>query len=79
MRRFSQIVTDFGWPRIIIFIFLVFMFLSPPLAKLSGVPGLAGVANISLAASFSAPRLFLPLPLPITRSPIATSTVNSFS
>ena len=53
MRRFNQIVTDFGWPRIIIFIFLVLLFLAPPFAKISHIPVLAGVANISVAASFS--------------------------
>ena len=53
MPKLKQLVTDFGWPRIIIFIFLVLLFLSPPLARISHLPGLAGVANISLAASFS--------------------------
>ena len=31
MRSFKQIVTDFGWPRIIIFFFLVLLFIAAPL------------------------------------------------
>ncbi len=53
MRSFKQIVTDFGWPRIIIFLFLVLLFLMPPFAKVTGIERLAGVASISIPASFS--------------------------
>ena len=45
MRRFNQIVTDFGWPRIIIFIFLVLLFFAAPLVQVSVLASFSDVFN----------------------------------
>ena len=45
MRSFKQIVTDFGWPRIIIFFFLVLLFLAAPLVHVSVLASFSDVFN----------------------------------
>lgn len=45
MRSFKQIVTDFGWPRIIIFIFLVLLFFAAPLVQVSVLASFSDVFN----------------------------------
>jgi len=45
VRRFNQIVTDFGWPRIIIFIFLVLLFCAAPLVQVSVLASFSDVFN----------------------------------
>jgi simple sugar transport system permease protein len=45
VRRFNQIVTDFGWPRIIIFIFLVLLFFAAPLVGVSVPSSFSDVFN----------------------------------
>ena len=57
MRRFNQIVTDFGWPRIIIFIFLVLLFFAAPLVQVSVLASLYPVVTVPLAWRFPSERL----------------------
>ncbi len=45
MRSFKQIVTDFGWPRIIIFFFLVLLFFAAPLVQVSVLASFSDVFN----------------------------------
>lgn len=45
MRSFKQIVTDFGWPRIIIFFFLVLLFFAAPLVQVSVMASFSDVFN----------------------------------
>jgi simple sugar transport system permease protein len=45
VRRFNQIVTDFGWPRIIILIFLVLLFFAAPLVEVSVLASFSDVFN----------------------------------
>ena len=45
MRRFKQIVTDFGWPRIIIFLFLVLLFVMAPFVQVSVLDSFSNVFN----------------------------------
>ena len=45
MHRFRQIVADFGWPRIIIFFFLVALFFAAPLVNVRVDASLSDVFN----------------------------------
>ncbi len=45
MRNLKQFITDFGWPRIIIFIFLVALFLAAPLVNVRLDSSLSDVIN----------------------------------
>ena len=45
MRSFKSIVTDFGWPRIIIFFFLVLLFFAAPLVQVSVLASFSDVFN----------------------------------
>jgi len=45
VRSFKQIVTDFGWPRIIIFFFLVLLFFAAPLVQVSVLASFSDVFN----------------------------------
>lgn len=45
MRSFKQVVADFGWPRIIIFIFLVFLFFAAPTVGVRVDASLSDVFN----------------------------------
>lgn len=45
MRSFKSIVTDFGWPRIIIFIFLILLFFAAPLVQVSVLASFSDVFN----------------------------------
>jgi simple sugar transport system permease protein len=45
VRSFKQIVTDFGWPRIIIFFFLVLLFFAAPLVHVSVLASFSDVFN----------------------------------
>ena len=45
MRSFKQIVTDFGWPRIIIFIFLILLFFAAPFVEVSVLASVSDVFN----------------------------------
>ena len=45
MRNFKQVVEDFGWPRIIIFLFLVALFIGAPFVHVRMDSSLSDVIN----------------------------------
>jgi simple sugar transport system permease protein len=45
VRSFKQIVTDFGWPRIIIFFFLILLFIAAPFVEVSVLTSVSDVFN----------------------------------
>ena len=45
MRNVKQFITDFGWPRIIIFIFLVLLFVVAPFVRVRIDASISDVLN----------------------------------